>query len=190
MRRAVFLSVLTPTVVASAIACGGIVAPDLSLDLDPAAGDSGLDARADAGRDVGRDAADARRDTGRDALVTEPDAWIDPGCPDLPPPPKDFACDPLKPAPGDCPRGQACYPFVEYPEEPCEPERYFARCAPAGSGTQGDPCSGQRCSAGFACVASGAGNQCVALCDPKRTGGCPAGLVCSPTDVIGVGACL
>ncbi len=99
-------------------------------------------------------------------------------------------CDPLKPPPGDCPKGQACFPYVEYPTSPCEHEIYHAGCFPAGPGKSGDPCSGGDCAAGFICVATGAGNVCVSMCSPEKAGGCPKGYVCSPTDVPGIGGCL
>ncbi len=169
------------------LGCGGTVVDGDAIAYDDAGNplvDAGADARPDA---KGPDARpDARPDTG----TPEPDAWIDPGCPELPEPKPDYACDPLKPPPGDCKSGEACYPMVEYPTEPCEPERYLTRCVPAGSGKQGDPCSGAACAAGFACVASGAGNVCVKMCSLGAPGACADGLVCHPTDVPGIGACL
>jgi hypothetical protein len=170
------------------VGCGGSVSQEPLTVFDDAGKpiDAGtLDAAVDASK---RDSSvDAGRDGGRDAAL---DTWVDPGCPDAPAPPKDFRCDPLAPPPGDCPKGQACFPFVEYPTDPCDPEIYRAACFPAGSGKAGDPCSGGDCAAGFVCVATGAGNVCVSVCNPAKSGGCPEGLVCSPTDVPGVGGCL
>lgn len=170
------------------LGCGGNVVDGVEPILYDDAGNPILDASGDARADTKR--PDARRDSGVDTGTPEPDAWIDPGCPDLPEPKPDYKCDPLKPPPGDCKSGEACYPFVEYPTEPCEPERYFARCYPAGRGKQGDPCSSAMCAPGFACVASGAGNVCVKMCKLGTPGACSDGLVCHPTDVPGIGACL
>ena len=172
----------------SGVACGGSVTGDEVILYD------------DAGNPITdtaslRDGApDTRRDSSvdtsaRDTFV-EPDTFVDPVCPDAPAPKTDYRCDPLKKAPGDCKAGQACYPWVEYPTEPCEHEIYHAGCFPAGTGKQGDPCGSSTCAAGYACVASGAGNVCVAMCKPGTPGGCPEGLVCHTTDVPGIGGCL
>jgi hypothetical protein len=181
MRWAAFL-------VIGAIGCGGVVGQepltyfdDAGNPLDVGSSDTGVDAfRPDTSIDTGRDSV-------RDAAL---DTWFDPGCPDAPLPAKDFKCDPLKPAPGDCGKNQACFPYVDYPTDPCGHEVYHAACFPAGPGRQGDPCSEVTCAAGFICVATGAGNVCVSLCNPGKAGGCPEGLVCGPTDVPGVGGCL
>lgn len=170
------------------VGCGGNVSEE-SLTLFDDAGnpiDTGVvDSAVDAFK---RDSSvDSGRDSGRDAVL---DTWVDPGCPDTPTPPRDFRCDPYKAPPGDCPKGEGCFPFVEYPSSPCEHEIYHAACFPAGTGKQGDPCSGGTCAAGFICVASGAGNLCVSMCNPEKAGGCPEGFVCSPTDVPGIGGCL
>lgn len=175
-------------VLVSLVGCGGAISDepltlfdDAGNPIDTGALDSGVDSfRPDTRVDVGRD-------SGRDAVF---DTWVDPGCPDAPAPPKDYRCDPLKPPPGDCPKNQACFPYVEYPTEPCGHEVYHTACFPAGPGKQGDPCSGGDCAAGHICVATGAGNVCVTMCSPTKPGGCPEGLVCSPTDVPGVGGCL
>lgn len=170
-------------------ACGGSVAGDDVILYDDAGNpitdtaSTGLDGSPDTRRDGSVDTSV------RDSFI-EPDTFIDPVCPDAPAPKTEYLCDPLKKAPGDCKAGQACYPYVEYPTEPCEHEIYHAGCFPAGSGKQGDPCSGGTCAAGFACVASGAGNVCVAMCKPGTPGGCPEGLVCHTTDVPGIGGCL
>lgn len=183
-------SAVSGCALALAIGCGGSVSIDPALTYDDA-GNPIVDAVAvDAKTDTR-----PRRDSSpwTDSSVSEddaePDAWIDPGCPDTPAPKPVYTCDPLSPPPGDCKAGEACHPYVEYPIEPCEHERYHAECFPAGTGKQGDPCGGGACSAGFACVASGAGNVCVRMCAPGKTGGCPDGLVCHPTDVPGVGGC-
>jgi hypothetical protein len=168
------------------VGCGGTVIGDDSLDGSVDAADSAIDTH------VVHDAL-------RDGVVlldsgsvedTEPEVFVDPGCPDAPAPPPEYECDPLAPPPGGCKSGQACFPYVVYPTEPCEHETYHAECFPAGSGKSGDPCSTAACAAGFACVVSGAGNICVKMCSPGKAGACPDGLVCEPTDVPGVGGCL
>lgn len=126
-------------------------------------------------------------DAGLDAL---PD-YVDPGCPDAGPPIEEFDCDPYHQFNGDCMPGEGCYIFVGYPSEPCGQETYGSLCLPAGSGTQNSPCGGaQDCGAGFVCVVSGSGDQCVQLCQLQGISGCPAGLVCEPIDVEGFGGCL
>jgi hypothetical protein len=149
-----------------------------------------------------RDAADARdvnRDVHPDKHVydqgvpeTHLDEYHDPGCPDVGPPPVQNDCDPLAPQPGGCAVGEACYPYVEYPSpgDPCGVEAYGAICSTPGSGTQGSPCDYEQCAAGFICVVSGQGTQCIALCSLAHPGSCPDGMVCEPIDVPGYGGCL
>jgi hypothetical protein len=116
---------------------------------------------------------------------------VDPGCEDPPPPIQDFACDPYAQGNGDCAPGEGCFIYVQYPPEPCGQEIYGAFCSPAGPGTQGSPCfGGQDCGAGYVCVVSGSGNQCVALCPLDGSIPCPSGLVCEPIDVEGFGGCI
>ena len=129
-----------------------------------------------------------------DAHPPPPDVlsdYVDPGCPDKPPPIYDFQCDPYSQQNGDCQPGEGCYIYVQYPSEPCGQEIYGALCAPEGPGSQGSDCGGaQDCSGGFCCVVSGSGNQCVQLCPLNGPDGCPSGLVCEPIDVEGFGGCL
>lgn len=115
--------------------------------------------------------------------------YTDPGCPNKPPPKQQFSCDPYK---QDCKKaGDACRIFVNYPEEPCGQEIYGSFCSPAGTGKQGHPCGGgQSCSAGYVCVVTGSGTQCVRLCKLDGISGCSDGLVCEPIDVKGFGGCL
>lgn len=168
-------------------ACGGSVA----AGPDPADGESDADAIGDA-FDTG---SIHHRDTGAGETVTwdthvEPDTYLDPGCPDAPLPPPENKCDPFESPSRTCPKGEACMPFVTYPTVACEPEVYGTTCYPAGTGTQGSPCSGGGCAGGFVCVVSGAGNQCGAICKAGAVGACAEGLVCSPIDVPGFGVCL
>lgn len=126
-------------------------------------------------------------DAGKDAF----DEYIDPGCPNNPPPIEDFQCNPDDQLNSGCFPGEGCYIYVSYPSEPCGQEIYGAFCAPAGFGVQGDPCGGGLdCAAGFACVVTGSGTQCVKLCPLQGNDNCPAGLVCEPIDVEGFGGCL
>ncbi|WP_437301354.1 hypothetical protein [Sorangium sp. So ce426] len=126
-------------------------------------------------------------DPGRDPL----EEYEDPGCPDTGPPITDFACDPYDQSSGFCASGEGCFIYVQYPDEPCGQEIYGAYCAPAGPGRQGDPCSGgSQCGAGFACVVTGSGTQCVELCALSGDDSCDPGFVCEPIDVAGMGGCL
>jgi hypothetical protein len=126
-------------------------------------------------------------DGGQDAL---PD-YEDPGCPDAGPPVQQFECDPFHQNDGSCPPGEGCYIFVLYPSEPCGQETYGAQCQAVGIGTQGTGCNGfQDCAAGYCCVVSGAGNQCVQLCPLTGASGCPEGFTCEAIDVEGFGGCL
>jgi hypothetical protein len=119
----------------------------------------------------------------------KPDGFIDPECPDAEPPPVTRECEPFE-RPTGCGPGEGCYPFVEYPASECSPERYGTFCQPAGSGQQGDPCEqGQGCGAGFVCVVTGQGTQCVQLCPLTGDDRCPRGLICEPVDVEGFGGC-
>lgn len=170
--------------------CGGSASSG-----DQPGGDAGSDVTAGAGgsSSVG---GTAGRDAGRDAGVgaggaggtTVDSGYVDPGCPDAPAPEPVRECDPFS-VPTGCSFGDACYPFVSYPSGVCEQETFGTFCLPPGTGQQGDPCSGEPCAAGFVCVVSGQGNQCVQLCPLQGEDGCPPGLFCVPVDVEGFGAC-
>jgi hypothetical protein len=164
----------------AASGCGSTIVETNPDEQDGGGGDATLDAKHDAKPiDGSSDAKDALPD------------YVDPGCPDAGPPITEFMCDPYHQFNGDCPGGQGCYIFVQYPAEPCGQEVYGAACADTGPGQQGDPCGGgQDCGGGYVCVVSGSGNQCVKLCNLKGDSGCPAGLVCEPIDVEGFGGCL
>lgn len=166
------------------IAASGCGSTIVETNPDEVDGGGGADAKQDAKPDaIGSDAKS-------DVIDALPD-YEDPGCPDAGPPITDFMCNPYEQFNGDCPPGEGCYIYVQYPSEPCGQEIYGAACAAAGPGQQGDPCGGgQDCGAGFVCVVSGSGVQCVKLCNLKGDDGCPAGLVCEPIDVEGFGGCL
>ncbi len=152
-------------------------------ETDPGTGGDGgyifLDAGTGAGKPDGQPTQDALPD------------YEDPGCPDQPPPIEDFACDPYNQYNGDCPPGEACYIYVEYPSEPCGQEVYGSFCSLPGPGQQGDTCNGGfDCDGGHVCVITGSGTQCVELCPLSGDDGCPPGMVCEPIDVEGFGGCL
>ncbi len=111
-----------------------------------------------------------------------------PGCPDAGKPPPALECDAYS-EPSGCDPGDACYPFVDYPSEPCGQETYGTICAPAGTGMQGDPCGNSLCAPRHVCVITGQGTQCIELCQLEGPNTCPAGLFCVPVDVDGFGGC-
>jgi hypothetical protein len=119
-------------------------------------------------------------------------AFVDPGCPNLPPPPARIECDAFGDS-SDCPVGNACYPFVDHPfGNGCGVEVFGARCVFAGQGTQGDFCGDgtEGCAAGFLCVLGGhAGRHCERICGFDGKTDCPVGLICHETDIIDVGVC-
>lgn len=122
--------------------------------------------------------------------MIDPDVYDDPGCPAAPMATDFDNCDPLSEESG-CAAGEACFPGVIYPDGPCGTERYGAWCAPAGVGVQGMPCAGGGCAAGHICVNTGEGTECVRLCGlAQAQGACPAGLLCLPIDIEGLGGCL
>jgi hypothetical protein len=142
------------------------------------------------GRDGGHLDDGAGGGAGGGPIDAQPD-YVDPGCPDAGAPMTMFACDPYNQNNGDCPAGQGCYIFTDPPQTPCGQEVYGAECDAQGPGAQGAPCDGSNgCAAGFTCVVSGSGNQCVQLCELQGATGCPGGLVCQPIDVQGFGGCL
>lgn len=117
--------------------------------------------------------------------------FIEPECPETPPPPVVPECDPLDPTVG-CPSGQGCYPFLVYPNgEGCGFPTFGAQCAPSSTGGQGEVCGmGTYCEPGFMCVIGAtAGARCTQICSLVEPSGCPAGLVCNETDVLGYGVC-
>jgi len=117
--------------------------------------------------------------------------YEDPGCPDQPPPLEMFTCDPYDQNSGQCLPEEGCYIYVDYPSAPCGQEVYGSSCLPAGNATQGESCGGALdCAAGFVCVITGSGTQCVELCSLTGPNTCPPGLVCEPIDVVGFGGCL
>jgi hypothetical protein len=99
-------------------------------------------------------------------------------------------CDPFAATPA-CADGEGCYLLIRYTDGMCGQPQYGTACLPEGSGTQGDVCgNGGECAAGFICVESRLGPQCVHVCDPDRLGSCNDGRVCDRLDVPGFGGCL
>jgi hypothetical protein len=121
----------------------------------------------------------------------DPPPFEAPGCPSVPTPAPMNECDPLSEI-SDCPTGESCFPFVDYPSGPCEIERYGTLCLPSGPGTQGDSCSDQACAADHICVSTGRGTQCARLCGLASSAPdvCAPGLLCLPIDIEGFGGCL
>lgn len=160
--------------------CGNTV-----IEIKPGDGGGGTNST-DSSSSAGGIHKDAGNPDAKDALAD----YIDPGCPDKPPPMTQFECDPYHQDNGDCMPGDGCYIFVQYPNDPCDQEIYGAYCAPAGGGKQGSPCGGgPDCGAGLVCVITGSGTQCVELCPLKGLSGCPEGLTCEAIDVEGYGGC-
>ena len=125
-----------------------------------------------------------------DPPVADSTIYDDPGCPPQQPVVNEQRCNPFAEDTG-CPPDQACYPYVIYPTGPCEVERYGSWCAPAGQGGQGDACSQGGCGAGFICVSTGGGTECVRLCAlAGQANVCAPGVLCLPIDIEGVGGCL
>lgn len=197
------LAALLFSVAVVGVSCGGQVegetgttdpsTPDAKVDAKAdAKPDSALSDAADAGKDAKSDAKDAGKDAqvidgGKDAAADAKNDYVDPGCPDAALPPTDFQCDPYDV--NSCGEGKTCYPFVDYPDEPCGQEQYGSSCTFAGTGVQGEPC-GLGCASGHICVVSGQGTQCVQMCDLNDPNPCDGGLICSAVDIPGIGGCL
>jgi hypothetical protein len=187
MRRVIPVFFATFALATVWTACGGTV---YQQEPEPAQADASTppDAKKDStSKDVVSEKDVVVKDQGNKDVLPD---YQDPGCPDAAPPIIDSQCDPLKSPPGDCMDGEACYPYVQYPSEPCEAEIYGSICMTAGTGQQSDPCYGEACAAGHVCVITGAGTQCVRLCSLTSLDPCPNGLVCEPIDVLGYGGCL
>jgi hypothetical protein len=173
-----------------AAACGGEVTVD---GVGGTAGTGGSGATGGSGGKGGTGGS-AVKDAGKDADTgadREPDIYVDPGCPDAPPPPVVWECDPFAASSG-CAFGEACYPFVDEPGGTgCGWDQYGTICALAGVGRQGESCGAANgCAAGFLCVKGAQpGLSCVKLCDPFGPNTCPQGMICGAVDVEGSGGC-
>jgi hypothetical protein len=108
-------------------------------------------------------------------------------CPDAPFATPPIECDPFVQG-TSCPLGQGCYPIPPRAMDNCHPGSYSTACLTAGRGMQGAPCAGSsECAAGFVCVITGAGDQCVKLCRPSEIGSCTDGRICRELDLTGSG---
>lgn len=116
--------------------------------------------------------------------------YVEPQCPDEPPQAQ-LECDPLQPDVG-CEAGKGCYPYLVYPQgEGCGSPVIGASCEFTSTGEQGEPCGVTNyCAPGFMCVnGAGAGALCAQICPVEGPSGCPRGLICVATDVLGYGVC-
>lgn len=175
----------------AALSCGGSVTGCASRVGFEDGG--ALDARSDARHplvDDGGDAADGPRL--RDVPITY-DVYREDACaPEAGMGVRMYTCDPFNPYVG-CPAGEACYPFIDYPDGPCGREVYRAECRPVGTVPMDGFCGGGAegtCAPGLTCFVTGAGNRCLTLCRIDGSGApCPRGQVCEPTDLPDFGAC-
>lgn len=181
--------------------CGGSISTDAGaggVGASGAGGSSGLGGAGTGGAGTGGAGTggagtggtglDGGVDARPDVVDAAPD-YVEPGCPDAEVPPPDYQCDPLA-TPSDCGPGEACYPYVDYPSQPCETERYGTYCVVAGTGQQGDPCGGDVCAAGFVCAIGGSnGAQCMQICSMDGKRKCPPGLLCQSLDVGDIHVC-
>lgn len=129
-------------------------------------------------------------DRPRPSAPAEEDLEIfdDPGCPETIEPVVVDTCSPFE-TESSCFGDWSCFPYVEYPSAPCEPELYGTRCEPVGPGQQGDDCRSETCAAGFLCIASGQGTVCAELCPLPGPNTCAPGLICGSVDIRGYGVC-
>jgi hypothetical protein len=130
--------------------------------------------------------------TGQAGQSSGGSTFVDPGCPDIEPPPPIKECDPLG-SDLQCPFGTGCYPYVDHPfGSGCGTQTYGARCALAGSGTQGAACGdgNDYCAPSFVCVVGAhPGRHCAKLCTFDGLSDCPPGLFCDDVDIEGYGVC-
>jgi hypothetical protein len=161
------------------VGCGGAV-----VDVSPVP-DSG--ARRDGGRGGQERDRDNEGSPGVDARPQDDfPVFREDACPDAPIPTPPLECDPFMQS--TCPLRQGCYPVPPRATDSCHPGTYSTLCLPSGNGAQGWPCGDATdCVAGFICVKSGEGDQCVKLCKPTDIGSCTDGRVCREVDVTGSG---
>ena len=171
----------------AALACGGLVGPDHIPDMGSGAaagtsGSGGVASGADAAPEPGAGAEPGAGGSGT--------RYVDPGCPPAPKVQGPRECDPYSTT-NTCGVGARCVPYVTYGDQ-CQSEEIGTRCAPAGTGVQGDDCAndGDSCAAGYVCASAGSGFRCARLCTLSgASDDCPPGLLCSALDVDGFFVC-
>lgn len=115
--------------------------------------------------------------------------YVEPDCPVAPLPTVYSECDPLGES-AECGPGTGCYPITSYPSEPCGSETFQMLCLPSGAGQQWASCDAlDDCAAGYICVVTGDGTECLKMCDPEAVSPCPKGLFCDGVDLQGIGIC-
>jgi hypothetical protein len=181
-----WLSNTVPVLLAVAVGCGGTVERRADGTGGPTSGGTGATATdgglfSDGGGPAGSGGA-----FGGDGGTTS--SYVDPGCPDVPPPTPIHECDPFADV-GECDFGERCTPYVQYPEDTCQSEVFGTICSLEGPGVQGDDCTDTSCAAQHVCVTTGQGNQCVHICRLDAPDDCAPGLLCQPLDVDGFYIC-
>lgn len=176
---------LAAALVSSAASCGQAIAPADAGDAAPRPDG----ARSESATPIPGTDADTRDVRYRDVPV-DPDPFREDACPEPPPPLRQYDCDPTR-LPSQCPAGQGCYPWVEYPGDRCGQLVYHATCLEAGTVPLMGLCGGgAACGPGLTCFGTPTGNRCLRLCRLDGTGdACPRGQVCEPTDLADYGAC-
>lgn len=179
---------------ALAAACGGKAGNDDGGASNPTGGAGGTPAgtggRVGSG---GRSTTGGSPSSGAGGQITSGGTpFVDPGCPDVEPPPAIKECDPLEVV-TTCPVGTGCYPYVDHPfGQGCGTQTYGALCLETGSGTQGAACGDgtDGCAPSFICVVGAhPGRHCAKLCTFDGPSNCPPGMICGDVDIDGYGVC-
>lgn len=170
------------------VACGGPSAPLPSAKArGGSAGAGGHNSSSTLGGGPSRGGSIAQSDSSIGGTTVS--TYVDPGCPEVITPEIYAECSVSDQS--TCPPGTGCYPTIQYPSAPCQPETYSMLCLPAGTGEQWDDCESLLdCAPGFICVVTGIGTGCQRACDPNApTSTCPKGLFCESIDLQGIGSC-
>jgi hypothetical protein len=174
-----------------AVACGGQAGVE-GAGGNSSGGTAGAPASSSGGRSYGFSGGPSSGGAFMGGQTGSGGTIVDPGCPDIEPPPPIVECDPLQPT-TSCPVGEGCYPYVDHPfGDTCGTEVFGAICHATGSGTQGSECGEGTpgCGAGFICVLGArSGKRCAKVCLVNRPNTCTDGLVCEDTDIQGYGVC-
>jgi hypothetical protein len=180
---------------ALAAACGGKAGQD-DTPVDPIAGAGAGGVSPGTGGRVGSggrvSSGGSFSSGGSPQPTTGGTPFVDPGCPNVEPPPAIKECDPLAAVP-TCPAGSGCYPFVDHPfGQGCGAQTYGALCLEAGTGSQGAACGDgtDGCAPSFICVVGALpGRHCAKLCTFDGQNDCPIGMICGDVDIDGYGVC-